>query len=101
MDAFIVLLIVIVIICWACYRRSLSKAVYGIASLDILLRIIAFIASHIGSNAVATFLGNFPNSLLAVADKYTSGLVFLIIAWLFVLLMIYFLAMTLAIFFKK
>lgn len=101
MDAFVVLLLVIIIICWACYRRKLSKAVYGIAALDIFLRIVAFIGSHIGSNAVATFFSRFPNSLLAVADKYTSGVVYLIIAWAFIFLMIYFLVMTLGIFFKK
>ena len=101
MDAFVVLLLVIVIICWACYRRKLSKAVYGIAALDIFLRIVAFIAAHIGGGAISTFLGSFPNSLLAVADKYTGVLVYLLLAWTFVILMIYFLIMTLGIFFKK
>jgi len=101
MDAFVVVLLVIIIICWACYRRKLSKAVYGIAALDILLRIFAFIGAHIGGGAMASFFGGFPNSLLAVCDKYTNGIVYLILAWTFVILMIYFLFMTLAIFFKK
>ncbi len=101
MDAFLTLLVVIIIVCWACYRRKLSKAVYGIAALDMLLRIIYFVSTHIGVNAVASFFGSFPNSLLAVAGAYTEGIVYLIIAWAFVLLMIYFLVMTLSIFFKK
>lgn len=101
MDAFVVLLLVIIIICWACYRRKLSKAVYGIAALDIFLRIVAFIAANIGRGTISNFFGGFPNSLLAVCDKYTSGLVYLLLAWTFVILMIYFLVMTLGIFFKK
>ena len=101
MDAFIVLLLVIVIICWACYRRKLSKAAYGIASLDIFLRIASWIASQFGGGAVDAFLTRFPNSLLGVAGKYTSGIEYLIIAWAFIILMIYFLFLTLSIFFKK
>lgn len=101
MDAFIILVLVILIICWACYRRKLSKAAYGIAALDMFLRIAYFIASQFKGGAIDGFLAKFPNSILAVADTYTDGLVYLIIAWAFVILMIYFLGLTLAIFFKK
>ena len=101
MDAVVILLLVIVIICWACYRRKLEKAAYGIASLDLFLRIVAFISANIGKNELSIFLEKFPNSLLATADKYLNGGLYLIIAWLFVLLMIYFFILTLRIFFKK
>ena len=56
MDAFIVLLLVIIIVCWACYRRKLSKAVYGIAALDIFLRIVTFIKLQIISIISFTIL---------------------------------------------
>jgi hypothetical protein len=101
MDAFIILLLVIIIICWSCYRRKVSKAAYGIISLDLLLRIFAFIGGHIGKNSVSAFLSKWPDSILTVADKYTSGLVFLLIAWAFVILMLYFVVLTLQTFFKK
>lgn len=101
MDAFIILLIVIVIICWSCYRRKLSKAAYGIVCLDIILRILAFLAQNINIPTITPFFARFPNSLLGVADKYTSGLVYFIIAWLFVVLVIYFVIMSLRTFFKK
>lgn len=101
MDAFIIILIVIVIICWACYRRKLSTAAYGIAALDIFLRIIDFISRHIGQNTVSSFLGKFPDSLLWVIDRYTDGIIFLLLAWAFIILMIYFLFLTLTSFFKK
>lgn len=101
MEAFVILFLVIVIICWACYRRKLEKAAYGIASLDISLRIFAFIATHIGNNEIATWMGKCPDSLLAVADKYLDGFIYTLVAWMFILLMIYFLFLTIRIFFKK
>ena len=101
MDAFIILILVIVIICWACYRRRLSTAAYGIAALDIFLRIVAFISRNVGKNEISRFLAKFPDSILSVADHYTNGTVYLILAWSFVILMIYFLVLTIISFIKK
>lgn len=101
MEAIVILLLVIVIICWACYRRKLEKATYGIAALDIFLRVVSFISANIGSNELSRFLGQFPNSLLAVADKYLNGFLYVIVAWAFVILMIHFFILTLRTFFKK
>lgn len=101
MDAFVVLLVVVIIICWSCYKRQFSTAAYGIASLDLFLRIVNFIANNIKIKAISDFFAPWPNSILSVAAKYTSGLVYTLIAWAFVLLMIYFLVMTLIIFFRK
>lgn len=101
MDAFLVLLAVIIIICWACYKRKLSTAAYGIASLDLLLRILNFIAKNLNVKAIADFFRPWPNSILSVAGKYTSGLAYSLLSWSFVILMIYFLGLTLVVFFKK
>lgn len=101
MDAFIILLIVIVIICWACFKRKMSTAAYGIAALDLFLRIISFISSNLKNSTISPFLSKFPNNLLWVADKYTDGTVYIIISWAFILLMIYFLFLTIVSFIKK
>ncbi len=101
MDAYVVLFLVIVIICWACYRRKLEKAAYGIAALDLGLRLFDVVSRNIGKNEVATFLAKWPNSLMSVADQYTKGLINVIISWMFVLLMIYFLFLIIRVFFKK
>ena len=101
MEAVIVLILVIVIICWACYRRKVIKAVYGIAALEILLQVFNLIANNIGDNAVSSFMSRFPNRLLAVAYQYTSGIIYTIIVWLFIGIMVVFLWETLRIFFKK
>ena len=101
MDAFIILLLVILIVCWSCYRRKLSTAAYGIAALDIALRIFDFISRNIGNNDIATFLSKFPDSILWVANHYTTGTVYIILAWAFVILMIYFLVLTIISFIKR
>ena len=59
------------------------------------------VISYLCALVLSIFLEKFPNSLLATADKYLNGGLYLIIAWLFVLLMIYFFILTLRIFFKK
>jgi hypothetical protein len=101
MDAFIVLILIIIIICWACYRRKFSTAAYGIAAVDLLLRIVNFIAVNLKVKAIQDFFAPWPNSILGVTAKYTKGLVYSILAWSFVILMIYFLFLTLRSFFKK
>ena len=101
MDAFLVLLIVIIIICFSCYKRSLATAAYGIAAFDLLLRILNFVAQNLKVEAIANFFAPWPNSLLSVAAKYTSGIIYIIIAWLFILLMIYFLVLTIMSFISK
>lgn len=101
MDAFIVLLVVIIIICFSCYKRSVQTAAYGIAAFDLLLRILNFVARNVKIKEVSSFFAPWPNSLLSVMYKYTRGMVYDILSWSFVLLMIYFLVLTLIIFFKK
>jgi len=101
MEYFVILFLVFSIVCWACYKRKLAKAVYGLASLEIMLQIFAFVANNIGKKGDTAFISKTPNSLLAVADKFTSGIVYTILAWAFVLLMIYFLFVTIKLFLKK
>ncbi len=101
MDAFVVLIIIILIICWACFNRRLSTAAYGIAALDISLGIINFISTHIGKNDIATFLAKFPNSILSVAAHYTKDTIYLCLSWAFIILMIYFLVLTIMSFIRK
>ena len=95
MDAFVILFLIILIVCWACYERSLSKAVYGIAAIELFLRIVYFIKTNIGLNSFSEFLGYLPSNLLnGIIDKYTAGFINIILSWLFLLIMILFLFYT-------
>lgn len=95
MDAFVILFLIILIICWSCYERSLSKAVYGIATIELFLRIVYFIKVHIGLNSFSEFLGYLPSNLLTgIIDRYTGGFINIILSWLFLIVMILFLFYT-------
>jgi len=101
MDGFAVLGIVLVIVCWACYKRKIIKAVYGIASVEIVLQLCNLLARNLGDNAVSRFLLSFPNSVVAVAGEHTRGIAYDIIVWAFIGLMLIFLYETTKTFFKK
>lgn len=99
MDAFIIIILILMILFW---YRKFSKGVYGVAMIDIFLRIIAFISVNIGKNQLSNFLASyFPNNLLEVIDKYADGILYDVLAWLYVGIMICFLFYTARIFIKK
>ena len=56
----------------------MSAAAYGIAALDIFLRIINFIALNLKIKAISDFFAPWPNSLLAVVSKYMSGFIYML-----------------------
>jgi hypothetical protein len=101
MEFWLILFLEVFVICLACYRRKLVKAVYGIAALEIIMRLFAFISLNIGKNGLATALGKFPDSTLVLIDKFLDGVFYDILAWAFVIIIAYFLVETLRIFFKK
>ena len=101
MEAFTVLGIVLVIVCWACYKRKIIKAVYGIASVEIILQLCNLLARNVGDNVISRFLLSFPNSVVTVAGEHTSGIVYDVIVWAFIGLMMIFVYETTKTFFKK
>jgi len=101
MEYYVIMLLSFFIVCWACYKRKLIKAVYGLASLEIMLQLFYFVANNIGKKVDTAFISKMPNSLLAVADKFTSGVIYSLIAWAFAILMFYFLFLTIKLFLKK
>jgi len=101
MEAVIVLILVILIVCWACYKRRIIKAVYGIAALEIILQLFNLIANNIGENAVSKFMLSFPESLMAVAYEHTNTIIYKGLVWLFVGLMLIFLFETIKTLHKK
>jgi hypothetical protein len=99
MDAFLVLVIIIFVICW---YRSFPKTVYAIASTDILLRICNFLAHNLKIEELASFFDKyFADSIPSVIAKYTNSDLYNILLWAYVILMIVFLFYTVRIFFKK
>ncbi len=96
------ILLIVIIIAVVMYCRNFSAFVFITAIIDILLRILAFIRSHIGLPDFKAFLEKyFPDSVFSIIDKYTNGDISIILKWLFVIIMIFFLYYVIRIFIKK
>ncbi len=97
----LIVLVVLILVVVMFFKRF-SSFVFFIAIIDILLRILAFIKQNIGLPDVAALIGKyFPESILAIIGKYTSGLLYTVLAWAFVIIMMIFLSYIIKIFWNK
>ena len=101
MDAVIVSLLVVAVICYACYKRKFSVAVYGIATIDLFLRISNFIIWHYFKGSQSEFFAKMPSSIYALIDKYLDGFFFEVLVFLYIALAACFLFYTAKAFFKS
>ena len=99
MDLIIILVLIILTLIW--FRRF-SNVVYIICIIDMFLRIISKIEVLLGikefSNLVNRYL---PDSLLAVINSYSSGIINTILVWLYVGIYVIFLYYVVCTFFRK
>ena len=94
----LVVLILLVIM----YFRRFSSFVFFVAIIDIFLRILTFIKDNIPLNDVAFIIDKYiPESVLAIVGGYTSGIVYIVISWSFMVIMAIFLGYIIKIFIKK
>ena len=101
MDAVIVLLLIVAVICYACYKSKFSVAVYGIATIDIFLRISNFIIWHYFKGTKSDFFAKMPASIYALIDKYLNGFFFEVLVFLYIVMALCFLFYTAMSFVKK
>ena len=89
MDIIILLILLIIVVV---VFKNFNSVVYFICCADIFLRIIRFIATHIGISEVRSLLVKyFPSSIPGIISSYTSGIVEDCFMWLLVLMYIIFL----------
>ncbi len=94
---FIVLILVVVM-----FFKRFDSFVYFMAIIDIFLRILAFIKNNIGLPDVRALIDKYlPESVIAIINKYTTGLVNTLLQWAFVVIMAIFLSYVIKIFVKK
>lgn len=78
---FIVLAALIVII-----FKDFKSLIYFIAIVEIALRVITFIRTHIGLPDISTAIAKYvPTSILDIFANYSSGLFYDILCWGFVI----------------
>ena len=98
-DLVVLILLIIGIVM---YSRHFSSFVFIVAIIDVLLRILYFIRTHVGLPDFNKFVSRyFPESMFGLIDKYTRGDINIILKWIFVVLMIFFLYYIIRIWLKK
>ena len=98
-DAVIIIALVLIALCWF---RSFPKFIYAFAIIDLFLRLIDYIANHIGVKGFASWVNSvFPNSIKAIIESYTNGLLCTILVWIYIVFMVIFLFYTCRVFIRK
>lgn len=95
-------ILVTILMCVIMFFRKFSNFVYAVAIIDIFLRIMEFIKYNLGNKEVMLFISKyFPNNVLTIINKYSSGMFNEILAWVYVGVMGIFLFYTIRTFFNK
>ena len=99
MDLAILIVLMAVVIF---FFKRFDSFIYFIAVVDIFLRILTFIKIHVPVPELKALIGRyFPESIPAIINKYTSGIVNTIIIWVYAIIFMIFLFYTARIFFRK
>lgn len=84
------------------FYRELSKTIYVVAIIEILLRILTFLKDNLGIKDVTKYLDKYvPESIPDIIKKYTDGALTDVLMWAFVIVIGVFLYYTIRIFFGK
>ena len=93
----LVVLIILLLVVIFLFRRF-SSFVYAVAIVDIL----TFIKDHCGLPDVSALIDKYiPESIIAIIGRYTSGIVYTILIWIFIIIMIIFEFYIIKFFIKK
>lgn len=99
MDLIIILVLIILTII---FFRRFSNVVYIICIIDMFLRIISKIEVLLGIKEISNLVNRYlPDSLLAVINSYSSGIINTILVWLCVGIYVIFLYYVVCTFFRK
>lgn len=99
MDAFIVILLILIVIFW---QRRFDKSVYVVGIIDLFLRLIYWIATNIGIPGFKVLVSKYlPTSIPSIIYAYTDGILSIVLMWLYVGVMVVFLFYSVRTFFRK
>lgn len=84
------------------FYKKFRNVIYFLGIVEIFFRITHTVGDMIGIDAVNNTINRFiPDSILSIFDKYSSGLLYNIIVWIFIILFIIFEYYLIKGFFKK
>ena len=90
MDALVIIILIFLAIFFV--KRTFSGAIYAFAIVDIFLRLMSFIKYNIGEKDISNIIDKYlPENIPAIMDKYTDGILFKILLWIYFVIMCIFL----------
>lgn len=93
---FVLLLFVII------YSKRFQNYIFGIATIDILYRIINLIEKNVPIKVLNEYISKYlPSSLLSLVDKYINSSISIIFLWIYIVVMVIFLYYCIKIFIKR
>ena len=96
----IVLLVLLIVVIFV-FKRF-SSFVYSLAIIDIFLRIVTFIRDNVPVPELKALLAKyFPESVPYILGRYTGGIIYTILMWIYVFFYICFLVYITKYFIKK
>lgn len=96
----VILIILIALVIF--FFKDFSAFVYGIATIDIFLRILDFVRLNINVPEISKLIAEYlPRSIPHVIAKYTSDVLYDVVMWGYVLVFTVFLFYTARILWKK
>lgn len=98
-DLIIVVVLLLIVVL---FFRRFSSFVYSFAIMDIFLRIVTFIKNNVPIPELQNLIGKYcPASIEAIIGRYSNGIIYTILMWLFVFIYMCFLYYTIKVFVKK
>ena len=99
MDLIVIIALIVLVLF---FFRRFSSFVYLIGILDRLFRLITFIKLELTSGEVYNFISKYiPESIPNVLQHYSSGLLYTILLWAYIIIMIIFEGYVIRTFFRR
>ena len=89
MDLAVLLILIIIVVL---VLKDVKWVTYLIGIVEIFLRLVNYIANHLGIDEVADFVNrNIPGSIFEILAKYSSGLFYDVLSWILIVFFVWFL----------
>ena len=85
MDLIILLALVTLIVI---IKKDFQSFIYSLGAIEILFRVLHFIADNLGITELTRIINTYvPGSIISIFAKYSNGLFYNILVWIFVVFM--------------
>jgi len=99
LDLIIIIALIIIVLA---FFRDFKTFLYLLGIVEVSLRLLRFVAANIGISSISGFIyDNFPANLFSVIDKYSSGIINIILNWVLAACFFMWLVCLVKYFFKK